>query len=66
MPLMDGFEFLRNFKLSGRNVNVPVLALTGLGRSVERAQAEGFYAHLTKPLDLDVLLKTLRNIPRKN
>ena len=67
MPGMDGFEFLRNFKLSARNANVPVLALTGLGRSedIKRAQTEGFYAHLTKPLDIDLLLETLRNIPRK-
>ena len=67
MPGMDGFEFLRNFKLSARNADVPVLALTGLGRSedIKRAQTEGFYAHLTKPLDIDLLLETLRNIPRK-
>jgi hypothetical protein len=34
--------------------NVPVLALAGLERAVE---VEGFYAHLTKPLDLDLLLR---------
>lgn len=68
MPGMDGFEFLRKFKLSARNANIPVLALTGLGRSddIERARTEGFYAHLTKPLDIDLLLETLKNIPRKD
>ena len=67
MPGMDGFEFLRNFKLTARSANVPVLALTGLGRSddIKRARTEGFYAHLTKPLDIDFLLETLKNIPRK-
>ena len=68
MPGMDGFEFLRNFKLSAHNANVPVLALTGLGRSddIKRAQTEGFYAHLTKPLDIDLLLEILKNIPRRD
>lgn len=67
MPGMDGFEFLRNFKLSARNADVPVLALTGLGRAddIKRAQTEGFYDHLTKPLDIDLLLETLKNIPRR-
>lgn len=66
MPGMDGFEFLRNFKLTGRTASVPVLALTGLGRAddVKRARTEGFYAHLTKPLDIDLLLETLKDIPR--
>ena len=66
MPGMDGFEFVRNFKSSRRNAEVPVLALTGLARVEDSPQASGFYAHLTKPLDLELLLKTLRNIPRRS
>ena len=67
MPEMDGFEFLRNLKLSPRNANIPVLAVTGFGRieDIERARAAGFYTHLTKPLDIDVLVETLRNAPRR-
>lgn len=67
MPEMDGFEFLRNLRLSPRNENIPVLALTGFGRTedIERARAAGFYTHLTKPLDVDILVQTLRSAPRK-
>jgi PAS domain S-box-containing protein len=67
MPGMDGFEFLRNLKSSSRNASVPVFALTGFGRAedIERARAAGFYIQLTKPLDLDRLLETLRHAPRR-
>ncbi|HEU4508875.1 MAG TPA: ATP-binding protein [Pyrinomonadaceae bacterium] len=68
MPEMDGFEFLRNLKLSPRNADVPVIALTGFGRTedVERARAAGFYTHLAKPLDIDLLIEALRKAPRRN
>lgn len=68
MPGRDGFEFLRHVKSSTRNANVPVVALTGFGRTedIERASAAGFYAHLTKPLDVDLLLATLRNVPAQS
>jgi len=64
MPGMDGFEFLRNVKSSARNASIPVIALTGFGRTedVERAHAAGFHSHLTKPLDLDLLIETLRSM----
>jgi len=40
------------------------VALTGFGRAedAERADAEGFDAHLTKPIDLDTLIETILNI----
>ncbi|HZJ44702.1 MAG TPA: ATP-binding protein [Pyrinomonadaceae bacterium] len=61
MPLMDGFEFLRQLRTIPGQQDVPVFALTGFGRSedVERSEKEGFAAHLTKPLDLDVLIEKL-------
>lgn len=62
MPGMDGFEFLRKLRQIGGRESVPVLALTGFGRpeDVKRAQAEGFFAHLTKPLDTRNLLELLQ------
>src|SRR4026208_2512052 len=64
MPEMDGFEFLQRLrKIDGRQ-NVPVIAITGFGRSVDiaRAHAAGFYSHLTKPLNLQVLSDVLQSL----
>lgn len=66
MPEMDGFEFLQRLrKIDGRQ-HVPVVAITGFGRSddIERARAAGFYSHLTKPLDLDALAEVLARLAR--
>jgi PAS domain S-box-containing protein len=68
MPGMDGFEFVRRLRVLARHKDVPVLAITGFGRTedVERAETEGFYSHVTKPIDVNVLVQTLRELPLKN
>ena len=65
MPEMDGFEFLRRLREMPVKRDVPVLALTGFGRAedVERAIAEGFFSHVTKPIDLNKLVALLRTVP---
>ena len=65
MPEMDGFEFLRRLREMPLKRDVPVLALTGFGRAedVERAEAEGFFSHVTKPIDINKLVALLRTIP---
>jgi len=65
MPEMDGFQFLSELrKLPGKE-ELPAVALTGFGRpeDVRRAIEEGFYAHLTKPFDLQTLAHLLQKIP---
>jgi len=67
MPGMDGFEFLSKLRsIPGYN-DVPAVALTGFGRpeDVQRAQAQGFYAHLTKPFDIQALAGLLQKMPRQ-
>jgi PAS domain S-box-containing protein len=67
MPGMDGFEFLARLrKIDGRQ-DVPVVAITGFGRSgdIERASAAGFYSHLTKPLNLQVLTEVLQQLAKE-
>ena len=67
MPEMDGFEFLQRLrKIDGRQT-VPVVAITGFGRNADiaRARAAGFYSHLTKPLNLQVLTEVLQQLAKE-
>lgn len=68
MPGMDGFEFVGKLrKLPGKE-DVPAVALTGFGRpeDVQRAMKEGFFAHLTKPFDIETLARLLQKLPKRN
>jgi PAS domain S-box-containing protein len=64
MPEMDGYQLLRNLRKLPEMAHVPAVALTGYGRTadIDRARAEGFAEHLTKPLDLDRLLQIVRRL----
>ena len=68
MPGMDGFEFLSKLRKIPGKQDVPAVALTGFGRpeDVQRACNEGFYAHLTKPFDIQTLARLLQKMPRKH
>lgn len=65
MPDMDGFELLSRLRQLPNGREVPVLALTGFGRveDVERAKAEGFFSHITKPVDVANIVATLQKLP---
>jgi two-component system CheB/CheR fusion protein len=67
MPEMDGFEFLQRLRMIDGRQDVPVVAITGFGRSADiaRARAAGFYSHLTKPLNLQVLTDVLQQIAKE-
>jgi PAS domain S-box-containing protein len=64
MPEMDGYQLLRELRALPQMENVPAIALTGYGRTadVERAHAEGFAEHLTKPIDIDQLLVIVKRL----
>jgi two-component system, chemotaxis family, CheB/CheR fusion protein len=59
---------LRNLRQIPSMNNVPALALTGFGRisDVNRARDEGFAQHFTKPIDIDGLLRTVRELTNRN
>jgi len=67
MPTMDGFEFVRRLRLLPGQEGVQVIALTGFGRAEDIAQvrSEGFFAHVTKPLDVDTFLEFVRTLSQK-
>ena len=67
MPDMDGFELLRRLRRLPGYKEVPVLALTGFGRAedVERAKAEGFFSHVTKPIDVESIVEILQKLPAR-
>jgi len=68
MPGMDGFEFVRQLRQIARQRDVPVIALTGFGRAedVDRARAEGFLSHVTKPIEANSLIEIMRKLRVKN
>jgi PAS domain S-box-containing protein len=68
MPEMDGYQLLKELRKLPEMTTVPAVALTGYGRSVdiERAHAEGFAEHLTKPIDIDRLLVIVRRLTGDN
>ena len=67
MPGMDGFEFIGKLRKLSGNEDIPAIALTGFGRpeDVQRAVREGFFAHLTKPFDIEMLASLLQKLARR-
>ncbi len=64
MPNMDGYTLLAALRKSGRNADLPAIALTGYGYS-EKARAVGFTDQLCKPVPVDELLAKLYALSRR-
>jgi CheY-like chemotaxis protein len=64
LPVMDGYELAG--RLRGRLANLKLVAITGYGQETDRARARGagFDEHLTKPIDLEILGRTLESRSR--
>jgi signal transduction histidine kinase/ActR/RegA family two-component response regulator len=64
MPGMDGFEVARRIRRDPRYRDVTLIALTGWGQDDirDRARAQGFDHHLTKPADPEFLQDLLSSI----
>lgn len=68
MPQMDGYQPLSELRKLPQMESVPAVALTGYGRpaDVEKAHAQGFAHHLTKPVDIEKLLEIVRRLTSEN
>jgi CheY-like chemotaxis protein len=60
MPVMNGFEFLREKARDPSLAALPVIALSADANAAEKAAGEGALAGLTKPVDHDRLLEIIR------
>lgn len=63
MPVMDGIEATRTIRALGRQdaQTIPIIAMTANAyeEDIKRTREAGMNAHLSKPIDLELLLKTL-------
>ncbi|MCD6675399.1 MAG: PAS domain-containing protein [Burkholderiaceae bacterium] len=64
MPGLDGFQLLSRLRADPGLRDLRVIALTGAGRAADarRSAEAGFDGHLTKPLQLDELLRVLHKV----
>ena len=62
MPGIDGFEVCRRIKGDPSTEGIPVVFLSGNGSSEEKSKAEelGASGFLTKPIDAEKLLETVK------
>jgi CheY-like chemotaxis protein len=60
LPDMDGFEVASQIRAA--NPDILIVALTGYAQAedIRRSRAAGFDSHLAKPVDLHMLMSTLR------
>ena len=65
MPVMDGYAAMAYLKASDNRV--PVIAVTATAHPEEkiRIMSAGFAAYISKPLDKDLLLQTIRQLTQK-
>lgn len=69
MPQMDGYETTRFIRSMKRNDtgNIPIIALTAntFADDMEKSIKAGMNAHLAKPLDMKLLLKTINELVKR-
>jgi CheY-like chemotaxis protein len=63
MPGQDGWQMMRAIR-SMPGIDAPAIALTAHAspEDRERSMAAGFQEHLTKPVDIDELLRTIARL----
>jgi CheY-like chemotaxis protein len=61
MPELDGYGFAQRLRQSGLHADLKLIALTGYCTEKDRQRAvqAGFDLHMSKPVDLDILIAGL-------
>jgi CheY-like chemotaxis protein len=64
MPGLNGYDVVIRLRADSRTKSLPVIILTARGQTVDRNAAleAGANSHLAKPVDIQVLLKTIDNL----
>jgi CheY-like chemotaxis protein len=64
LPIHDGYEVIRRLRAEPAFRSTPIIAVTGYGGEEDRARTRdaGFDCHLVKPVEIDLLLKTLSQL----
>jgi CheY-like chemotaxis protein len=64
MPGIDGLEVCRFLRRDPRTAKIPIIAISAEAQeeTVAQARKAGVDAFLTKPIDIDVLEKTLKHV----
>ena len=67
LPKMDGIEVLKILKQNKETANIPVIAVTAhaMKEDKEKFLAAGFNAYVTKPIEQEILLKTIEKWLKK-
>ncbi|MCR4572626.1 MAG: response regulator, partial [Lentisphaeria bacterium] len=70
MPVMDGLEATRTIRAMDREDarTIPIIALTAnaFDEDVQRSMQAGLNAHLSKPVEPEVLYKTMKKLIKEN
>jgi two-component system, chemotaxis family, CheB/CheR fusion protein len=68
LPGMNGYEVAQAVRSNRSTARTYLIALTGYGQpgDVARAMSAGFDMHMTKPMNLKLLLEVLRELKSKN
>jgi CheY-like chemotaxis protein len=62
MPVLDGWEAIRQLKADPETAGIPVLALSALRLSMEQVSAAGFDGYLSKPVPPHRLIDEIHRV----
>ena len=70
MPKMDGYMITREIRTlkNNKKANIPIVAMTENAFEEDRKKAfdAGMNAHIAKPIDVNILMRTLDKVFKQN